>query len=90
MIRFGALTTILGVVLNRLNVYLITFNWKLGEIEIPPWREFMITITIYCVYIATYRFILYRWPVLYRWKTKYSEYTVLEAKPIVKPAISEI
>ena len=77
----------MGVILNRLNVYMITFNWKHGEIEIPPWREFMITITIYCVYIATYRFILYRWPVLFRWKTQYSEYTVLDAKPAKITAI---
>ncbi len=86
LIRLGAWTTILGVILNRLNVYLITFNWKHGEIEIPPLREFMITITIYCVYIATYRFILYRWPVLFRWKTQYSEYAVLEATPAAIPA----
>ena len=81
MIRFGALLTILGVVFNRLNVYMITFNWKHGVIEIPPWREFMIAITIYCVYIATYRAILYRWPILYQWKTKYSEYLEIEAVP---------
>lgn len=81
MIRLGAWTTILGVILHRLNVYMITFNWQHGEVEIPPWREIMITITIYCIYIATYRAILYRWPILYKWKTRYSEYTVLDAVP---------
>lgn len=80
LIRLGAWTTILGVILHRLNVYMITFNWK-GNFHMPPWREIMITITIYCIYIATYRAILYRWPILYRWKTKYSEYTVLEPTP---------
>ena len=81
LIRLGAWTTIVGVVLNRLNVYMITFNWQHGVLEIPPWREIIITITIYCIYIATYRAILYRWPILYRWKTKYSDYAVLEPTP---------
>ncbi len=80
LVRLGAWTTILGVILHRLNVYMITFNWN-GHFHAPPWREIMITVTIYCVYIATYRFILYRWPILFRWRTKYSEYTVLEPKP---------
>lgn len=80
LIRLGALTTILGVILNRLNVYLITFNWNHGPREIPPWREFVITITIYSIYIMTYRAILYRWPILFKWQTRYSEYAVLEPK----------
>ena len=69
LVRFGALLTVLGVVLNRLNTALITFNWKLPYREIPHWREVIICITIYAIYIAVYRFILYRLPILYEWKT---------------------
>lgn len=65
--RFTAFITVLGIVLNRLNTALITFNWKLYQ-EIPHWREVMIVITIYTLYIVTYRFILYRLPILYTWK----------------------
>ena len=46
---------------------LITFNWKLYQ-EIPHWREVVICITVYALYIVTYRFILYRLPILYAWK----------------------
>lgn len=65
--RFAALITVLGIALNRLNTALITFNWKLYQ-EIPHWREVMIVITIYTLYIVTYRFVLYRLPILYTWK----------------------
>jgi len=65
--RFTALLTVIGIVLNRLNTALITFNWKLYQ-EIPHWREVTIVITVYALYIVTYRFILYRLPILYTWK----------------------
>jgi hypothetical protein len=65
--RFTALLTVIGIVLNRLNTALITYNWKLYQ-EIPHWREVIIVITVYSLYIVTYRFILYRMPILYTWK----------------------
>ena len=64
---FAALLAVIGIVLNRLNTALITFNWKLYQ-EIPAWREVVICITVYSLYIVTYRFILYRLPILYSWK----------------------
>jgi Ni/Fe-hydrogenase subunit HybB-like protein len=70
MIRFSALLTVIGVVLNRVNTAIITFNWKLPEREIPHWREAIISVTIFCIYIVVYRFILYRLPILYQWKTQ--------------------
>ena len=65
--RFTAFITVLGIALNRLNTALITFNWKIYQ-EIPHWREAVIAITIYALYIVTYRFVLYRMPILYTWK----------------------
>jgi hypothetical protein len=65
--RFTALLAVIGIALNRLNTALITFNWKLYQ-EIPHWREVVIVITVYTLYIVTYRFILYRLPILYTWK----------------------
>ena len=67
--RFTALITVLGIALNRLNTALITFNWKLYQ-EIPHWREVVIVITVYTLYIVTYRFVLYRLPILYTWKNE--------------------
>ncbi len=70
LVRFSAVLTVFGVVLNRLNTAIITFNWKLPEREIPPWREVLISLTLFSIYIVVYRFILYRLPMLYTWKTE--------------------
>ncbi len=67
--RFAALNTVLGIVFNRLNTAYIAFNWQIYQ-ETPYWKEVMITITIFAIYFVTYRFILYRWPILYTWKGK--------------------
>jgi len=67
LVRFTAFITVLGIALNRLNTALIAFNWKLYQ-EIPHWREVVIVITIYTLYIVTYRFVLYRLPILYTWQ----------------------
>lgn len=70
LIRFSALLTVFGVVLNRVNTAIIAFNWKLPNREIPHWREVIISLTIFFIYIVVYRFILYRLPILYQWKTQ--------------------
>jgi Ni/Fe-hydrogenase subunit HybB-like protein len=69
LVRFSACMTVFGVVLNRVNTAIITFNWKLPYREIPHWREVVISLTIFAIYIVVYRFILYRLPILYEWKT---------------------
>jgi hypothetical protein len=70
IIRFSALLVVIGIFLNRINTALITFNWKLSYREIPHWREVAICLTVYCIYIVVYRFILYRLPIFYQWKTQ--------------------
>jgi len=67
--RVTGFITVFGICLNRLNTALITFNWNLYQ-EIPHVLEIIISITIFAIYIATYRFILYRLPILYEWKTQ--------------------
>jgi Ni/Fe-hydrogenase subunit HybB-like protein len=65
--RIAAFITVFGILLNRLNTAMVAFNWKLYQ-EVPPWTEVIVTITIFAIYVVTYRFILYRWPILYTWK----------------------
>ena len=67
--RFAALIAVFGIALNRLNTALVAFNWQLYQ-EIPHPREIGIVITIYTLYIVTYRFCLARMPLLYTWKAK--------------------
>ncbi len=67
LIRFTAFLTIAGLMMNRLNTALITFNWNLYQ-EIPHPLETIITVTIFALFITVYRFILYRLPIVYAWK----------------------
>jgi len=76
--RWGGAFTVFGIVLNRLNTALITFNWQLYQ-EIPHIFEFIVAVTLFMVYVATYRFILYRLPILYSWKTVPQEALAPEA-----------
>jgi hypothetical protein len=36
--------------------------------EIPRWKEVWLTVTLYALYFITYRFIVYRLPIVYDWK----------------------
>ena len=66
--RFTGFLTVFGLILNRLNTALITFNWNLYQ-EIPHPLETIISVTLFFLFITVYRFILYRLPILYSWKT---------------------
>jgi len=67
--RFTAFLTIFGLVMNRLDTALISFNWNMYQ-EMPHPFELIITITLFTLFVVVYRFILYRLPILYSWKTE--------------------
>ncbi len=66
-VRFGAFFTVVGIIVNRLNVSIITFNWNLpGHLHhiIPPWQEVAVVLCIATIHILIFRWILNRMPVL--------------------------
>ena len=67
LIKIASVITILGIVLNRLNVSVICFNWKLplAQKYIPSLSEVGISLFMVTCIILTYRFIANRMPVLY-------------------------
>jgi Ni/Fe-hydrogenase subunit HybB-like protein len=65
LIRFTAGLTILGIIINRLNVVFITFNWNLPDRELFHFKEFYIFITVITLAILVYRWIINRMPVLF-------------------------
>jgi len=64
LVQFTALFTIIGVIINRLNVSLIALNWNLPQRELFNWKEFLIVIAIIAIQILVYRWIVNRMPVL--------------------------
>jgi Ni/Fe-hydrogenase subunit HybB-like protein len=67
LIRATALLSVLGIVLNRLNVTLIAFNWTLplGEKYIPNIQEIGISVFVVACGIIAFRFIVTRMPIFY-------------------------
>ena len=64
LVRFTSVLTVLGIVLNRLNVSVITFQWNLEDRYFPRWSEFAVTITVVTVGLLTFRWMVNRMPVL--------------------------
>ncbi|MEN8212177.1 MAG: hypothetical protein ABFR31_10695, partial [Thermodesulfobacteriota bacterium] len=67
LIKFTAFLSVIGIVLNRLNVSIIAFNWHkpLAERYIPSWMEVMLSIFMVTCLILVFRFIVTRMPVFY-------------------------
>lgn len=65
LIRVTALLTVIGIVLNRLNVSVIAFRWNEAERYVPHWMEFVVTAAIVTVGLLTFRWIVNRMPVLH-------------------------
>ncbi len=64
-VQFAAIFTIIGIIINRLNVSLIALNWQLPQHEIFNWREFLIVIAVITIEILVYRWIVNRMPILW-------------------------
>ena len=67
LIRWTAVWTVLGIVINRLNVSLIAFNWHLPAADryFPHWMEIGISVFLVTVGILAFRFIVTHMPILY-------------------------
>ncbi len=64
LVQFTAVFTIVGIILNRLNVSLIALNWNLPSRELFSWKEFMIILGVVTIQILLYRWIVTRMHVL--------------------------
>lgn len=64
VIRYAAGWVVLGIVVNRVNVSMVAFNWREAERYFPAWTEFAATLAIVTVGLLTYRWIVTRMPVL--------------------------
>jgi Ni/Fe-hydrogenase subunit HybB-like protein len=62
--RVAAVITIVGIILNRLNVSIIAFRWDAAVRYVPSWMEVVVAITIILVQIWIFRWVISRMPVL--------------------------
>jgi Ni/Fe-hydrogenase subunit HybB-like protein len=64
LVRWTAAWTVLGVIVNRLNVSIIAMNWNAPERYLPSWMEVVVSITLVTLGVTAFRWIVNRMPVL--------------------------
>ncbi|MFO7755249.1 MAG: NrfD/PsrC family molybdoenzyme membrane anchor subunit [Bacteroidota bacterium] len=64
LIRTAAILTITGIIINRLNISIIGFQWDAVQQYYPTWKEVVVSLTIIFVEIWIFRWVIQRLPVL--------------------------
>jgi Ni/Fe-hydrogenase subunit HybB-like protein len=64
LVKVAAIVTMLGVVLNRLNVTVIGFRWDMAIRYVPSWMEVVVTLAVIFTEIWIFRWVINRMPVL--------------------------
>jgi len=63
LIRVAAVLTAVGIILNRLNVSMIAYNWDAPVRHFPTWMEIVVSLAIIFASIWAFRWIVHRMPV---------------------------
>lgn len=63
-VKIGALMTLVGILLNRLNVSIIAFKWYAAVRYVPTWMEIVVTLGVISAELWVFRWIVNRMPVL--------------------------
>jgi Ni/Fe-hydrogenase subunit HybB-like protein len=64
VIRLAAVLALVGILLNRLNISLIAFNWNSPVKYWPSWEEIVVTLMVVFTEIWVFRWIVLRMPVM--------------------------
>ncbi len=60
LIRSAAVITMIGIIINRLNISVITFNWNTPVKYFPSWMEIVVTLMIIFIEIWVLRWVVTR------------------------------
>ena len=64
LVKVASLVTMIGIIINRLNVTVIAFKWDAPSHYVPSWQEIVVTLTVLCIEIWIFRWVVRRLPVL--------------------------
>ena len=64
LIKVAAVLTMLGIIINRLNLTVIGFKWDAAVHYIPSWMEIVVTLAVIFTEIWIFRWVINRLPVL--------------------------
>ena len=63
-VKLAAVMTVCGIILNRLNVAVIAFNWTNPVRYVPSWMEVWVSVTLVTLGVLAFRWIVNRMPIL--------------------------
>ncbi len=87
VIRVAAALTLVGIILNRLNVSVIAFKWYAPHHYVPSWMEVEITLAVIFAELWVFRWVINRMPVLTdppEWARKERKEEVVERIPLIE------
>lgn len=64
-VRWTALLTVIDIILNRINMSIVVFNWNAPLRYYPSWMEVVMTLGIITFEILAFRWIVNRMAILY-------------------------
>jgi Ni/Fe-hydrogenase subunit HybB-like protein len=78
-VKIAAAATLIGIVLNRLNVSVIAFRWNAAVRYVPTWMEIVVTLGVISAELWVFRWVVSRMPVL-------DFATADRTRPVAEPA----
>lgn len=63
LVRIAAVISIIGIILNRMNISTIAFQWYENSLHFPSWMEIVVSVAVILVQIMVFRWIARRMPV---------------------------
>jgi Ni/Fe-hydrogenase subunit HybB-like protein len=81
IIRIASIMTLIGIVLNRLNVSVIAFNWYVPNHYYPSWMEIVVTLMIISIEIWVFRWVVTRMPVFEHGSDRPTSHLTTNGKP---------
>jgi len=64
LVKTAAVLTMIGIIINRLNVTVIGFKWTEAIRYVPTWMELAVTLAVIFTEIWIFRWVINRMPVL--------------------------
>jgi Ni/Fe-hydrogenase subunit HybB-like protein len=64
LVKISSLVTMIGIIINRLNVTVIAFKWDAPTHYVPSWQEIVVTLAVLSIEIWVFRWLVRRLPVL--------------------------
>ncbi len=63
LVRIAAVVTMIGIILNRMNISTIAYQWYSDSLHFPSWMEIVVSVAVILMQILVFRWIARRMPV---------------------------